>query len=168
MQCSASMSRSSMRPFRELSRGRPSCRYLASSLRTWPWRQPGILLVSCSAVLYLVGSFLVTLWCNVPMNRRLVAMSPSQHRRRHTDRDSSQGVVAVESCAHGGVDRRSGLRRRRTRGGIGHVGTRTQPRSGSVRTRAGISRWVCRILSSANCRRNAHPASRDTMYVRQP
>lgn len=40
------------------------------------WPRPAALLVLGSALLYLIGSFLVTIRFNVPRNERLAAMSP--------------------------------------------------------------------------------------------
>lgn len=41
------------------------------------WHSPGAVWQLCGSALYLVGSFLVTVVCNVPMNDALAAVTPS-------------------------------------------------------------------------------------------
>ncbi len=43
----------------------------------WLWRAPGAIYVVAGCVLYVVGTFMVTMVCNVPLNDQLAAVDPS-------------------------------------------------------------------------------------------
>lgn len=48
---------------------------LASS---WRWREPGAILLAAGGATYLVGGVLVTMACNVPLNRALAEVAPDE------------------------------------------------------------------------------------------
>ncbi len=43
----------------------------------WEWSRPGTICVASGSVLYLVGTFVVTIACNVPWNDRLAGVEPA-------------------------------------------------------------------------------------------
>jgi uncharacterized membrane protein len=55
----------------------PAACALVALLSAWRWSEPGAAWLLVGSVLYIAGTFLVTVVCNVPMNNALDAINPA-------------------------------------------------------------------------------------------
>ena len=74
------------------------------------WSTPRSLLLLAAALFGSLGSFLVTMVCNVPMNNRLARLDPASTEAAAYWPVYVRELVEVESCAYSGIRRVGDLR----------------------------------------------------------
>ena len=67
------------------------------------WAEPGAFDLLVGSLLYLVGSILVTMICNVPLNDRLAAVKPESAEGKTLWTHYLSRVDGLEPCAHRSV-----------------------------------------------------------------
>lgn len=88
------------------------------------WQKPGAIYLLIGGLLYLVGTILVTIVFNVPLNDGLAAVDPTSARRSTNLDELCEKLDRLESCANG-----------RGAGGSGFIYSRALSRELAVRIR---------------------------------